>query len=398
MPMPSDTDLPIARRGAILPLLTESGRRFVRFAEGGSAAAVWLLAILLTAVKLAAFWAMAQRFGDFPQTVCQWDCAWYWTTVTDGYTQHPSHGAGVEQANWAFFPLITLIVRSAIWLFGDHGQATGIGVSTAIYVAFLATGALFWARTRGRSPLSFLFVLSVMPFGFYFIALYTEGLYGLLTVLFLMVLGRSRWLPPLLSALATAARPTGILLLPLLIVQQIRCWRRGETGLEAMLDRLLGLLIAPLGLSLFMLFLYGHIGDALAFSHAQIGWGREFVNPLSVFQGLAAWHWRSGMETAMLGLYLGLPILLALCAGAWHGYHRRWAEAYLCLAPTLLSISAGTLSMTRFVICNPVVLFALTDLYALLHGTRLRAAVLVAMIAASVVLLQLWYRGAVFLF
>jgi len=360
--------------------------------------AVCLLATLLTSIKLLVFWLVAWRFGDFPQIVCQFDCNWYWHTAIDGYQLRPNHGPGVDQANWAFFPLLILIVRAAVFLFGNHGEVTGIIVSTLIYTAFLATAAKLWADARRRSPVTFLLVLSVMPFGFYFIALYTEGLYGLLIVLFLKSLGRSRVWPPLLCALATAARPTGLILLPLLLAEQVRTYRRGEIGLESLVDSLLGLLVAPLGLTLFMLFLYFHVGDALAFSHVQVGWGRAFINPLGLLRALAIWHWRVDSETRLEGLYLGIPILLALLSGVWHGRHGRWSEAYLCLAPTLIAMSAGTLSLMRFVICNPLVLFALADFYAVLPGARLRAVVLVLMVAASVVLLQFWYRGVVFLF
>jgi len=105
----------------------------------------------------------------------------------------------------------------------------------------------------------------------------------------------------------------------------------------------LALLVAPLGLFLFMNYLYYLVGDALAFSHIQIAWGKTFSNPFTTL--INAFGNRSSFYLATVTLFALLISLLLL-------YKKRYAEFAILLISILIPLSTGILSsMARYIYC-----------------------------------------------
>ena len=98
----------------------------------------------------------------------------------------------------------------------------------------------------------------------------------------------------------------------------------------------------------YMAYLYVHVGDALAFSHIQSGWGRSLDSPFThlgdVFDRELtvdyhtmvhySWAW-----AAIIGL--GLSVVLVL--------QRRAAAGLFCALCVIVSLVTGIGSMVRFV-------------------------------------------------
>jgi hypothetical protein len=313
-----------------------------------------LVALLATAARYAVYRLALNggSFSDFVQSLCRWDCGWY-QSVANGY-ELPPPMARNGAANWAFFPLYPLLVRAVQSVSGLDWAHAGFIVSnlTGVVAAAVARPLM-----RGeRAYWLFAFGVVAGPFSFLFSLSYSEGLFILLTLLALRALQRSDYVAAgAWGALVSATRVTGLLIglaiLVQAIVDQLRAGTRpAALPLALLADRrlLLAGLLVPLGLIAFMLHLKLLMGDGLAFSHVQVGWGRTLANPLvnwwETFS--TGWPFTDGFgvfnaHAWMAAIAVALSVALATTG--------RWAAAAFCLAALLVSLSAGLTSTTRFV-------------------------------------------------
>ena len=354
-----------------------------------------LLGLIAGAVllRLAIYAALAAPYGGLAEAMCQFDCGWYERIALAGYgadAEWPPHGS---LPHWAFFPLYPLLLRGAVAVTTLPPRLAGILLSSLCLAGFMAAGATYLRQTRtGQAhPARFIVLAAVMPLGLFFTALYTEALFALLVTLALLGLAQARPAAgAVAAALASATRPTGILLAPLFAVRGLLALRR--KGLRALLPAA----IAPLGLAAYMAAQWISVGDPLAFSHVQVLWDRAWRGPhVYLWEGLAAWDWWQ-----LGGLTMAHPSrsffaawgLLGLAAALWLALRRRWAEAWLLAGSLLLPAATGLDSLPRYVACNPVFLFAVHDLLARLD--RRAAAVTLAVLAAvGLVPLLGWLGG-----
>ncbi|HEY6432550.1 MAG TPA: hypothetical protein VIZ17_11260 [Acetobacteraceae bacterium] len=353
------------------------------------------IAVGLTGVKVLIYALLAR--GGLATALCQWDCGWYISIAGGGYDS-TSHLVGhYPQANWAFFPLYPLLLHCFDGLTTIAPRASGLVISTACFIAFAVVGSRYRAMTRSpESVWTWLLLLTMWPYGFYFHAVYTEALYAALAILGLLALEAGQpFAAGCASALLTATRPTGIVFAAWIAGDRLvratlagSVWRAGVALLPA--------LIAPAGLLAFMLLLYMKAGDPLAFVHIEAGWQHTARDPAAVL-------WSGFTTFSFRPLRIGQPYLaawavLGLAAGGWLLVARRFAEAWLCGMTVIMALASGTLwSMPRFVAANPAFLLACADLLVAIRWRMLRGAVLVVMAGLQIVFVMAWYRGAGFL-
>ena len=160
------------------------------------------------------------------------------------------------------------------------------------------------------------------------------------------------------------------------------CASTGKPDMATGLIESLALLGAAVGgLSAYMIYLHWLTGDALAFSHIQIAWGRDFENPLGrLFAGLmqsdlgsfASSTSRSQEFLALGGLVAFLVIIMMALSG--------WLEeAVMLLATLLLALSTGLESVPRYIFCNPLADLFIAATLGRLPVTLLGGAVLGAL-------------------
>jgi hypothetical protein len=211
--------------------------------------------------------------------LARWDAVWYLRVADSGY--------GESEARAAFFPLYPLLVRVLATPFG----ASPAALLTAAYVIALAAfmGALallhrLVSLELGRSLAHpTLLLLAVFPAALYFGAPYAESLFLLLSVGAFYAARTGRWAwAGTCAAAAAASRNSGVLLmLPLLMIWWSSSRRDPRDAAWV--------LLAPLGLAAYALFLGVTEGDALRFVHAHEAWYRELSVPLAgVWEGLGA--------------------------------------------------------------------------------------------------------------
>lgn len=209
---------------------------------------------------------------SFHEKFSAYDGGWYKRIAASGYQYDPQ-----QQSSTAFFPLYPLLGASVMRL-------TNLGATWALLIvahACLAAAfvlAAIYLQGRQSSPdrttISLtLLALGLMPATFFFRMTYSESIFLLLTLLFLLGIQRNWPLPvvALIAGLATASRPVGVgLLLPLLIYAL-----RSSPNRRALVTRVA--LSAPLaccGLLAYAVFLYARFGDPMVFAKTQEHWGK----------------------------------------------------------------------------------------------------------------------------
>jgi hypothetical protein len=222
-------------------------------------------------------------FGAF----AQWDAGWFLRIA--------AHGYDTEQSA-SFFPLYPLLTR-ALGVVVRSNLVAGVAVSL-VSAGFagvaIARIARRWAGDRIAED-SVLF-LALYPIGFVFTAVYSDGLFlALAAWAFVFALEGRTILAGLAGALVVLTRPTGIALLPALLVV---LWPRP-------LLRLSPLLLLPAALAGYCVYLHEHFGDAFAFVHSEGAFWLRHVPVTGPIGG--AWEAAKSAEQGLAQLVLHLP-------------------------------------------------------------------------------------------
>ncbi len=302
---------------------------------------IWRVAILVLILVLG---------GNPIDSVDAYDGGWYRWILGNGYGYRP--GTDFGQQPTAFFPLLPMITRALMVIVRSEVVAVGVvsvvgglaGIS-AVYVA-----AKVW-RDEQTARIAVVLML-VFPTSFYLSMFYTEGVFIAVTVGALLAHRRgAHLLATGLAATAVLVRPTGLLIVLLLVALRIADERRLDRVVVEYLTA--GLVLVP-----FMVVQWLQAGDALAFFGAQTAWGRHTAPPWTAING----HVRL-LATPLYGVFrwIALLDLLAVTASigaavsAWvnrkvgRGWPpEAWAWTVLILIP---AVSTGILtSVSRFVL------------------------------------------------
>ena len=204
-----------------------------------------------------------------------WDGSWYHRLASEGYPHQISFATGdPAQSTLGFFPLFPMsarLVTAALPGIGPLEAAVLInllgGLVATVLVWRLADG--LWDRSvADRSAVLFAF----FPGSFIFSLAYSEGLALALAAGCLLAVHRQRWLlGGALAALATAARPNMLALVPAVAVAALLAVRNHRRWFALVAPAL-----APLGFVAFQVFLRLHTGrwDAYVRTQAE-GWGQH---------------------------------------------------------------------------------------------------------------------------
>ncbi|HEX3623721.1 MAG TPA: hypothetical protein VHT97_15510 [Acidimicrobiales bacterium] len=273
----------------------------------------------------------------------QWDSGWYYRIASDGYSF-----AGRHQSTVAFFPVYPLLVR-AVAVVVRNVWVAGIVVTFAAGAA--AAGLLMaWLRDR-MSPAAAWTALAVVflyPYAFFLYGVVYPDAVFLVTVVaaFLLLESDHPVLAGLVGALATAARPVGVVLVVALAVRTVE--RRGAlrpaAGRFVDWSRLrradAGVLLSVLGFLAWCLFLWHRFGDPLAFATAEAGWqqspGPNTWLKVRFFQDMAhIWNLR------WWGVfYVSHSVLTIVAACLIPRVFRRFGVGYGVYVSVLIGLSA----------------------------------------------------------
>ena len=213
---------------------------------------------------------------SFLSKMCTWDCGWYASIVNEGYHVKPHFHPKGDAANWAFFPAFPLFAKILSLLAGISAPLSLIIASKLFFFFSLLTFIVLAEVEFGaESKVIAGFVLAFNPYSVYAHVGYAETLYFFLTTLaFLLIRSRKYVLAGMAGAILSATRFASIFFFFSYFIHVVRVMRSPTATQWPPL--LLGLMIIPLGLATFMVYLHFHIGDALAFMHVQVAWGAHW--------------------------------------------------------------------------------------------------------------------------
>lgn len=325
-----------------------------------------------------------------------WDTTWYLDVARHGYA-HDAGQVGEVYTNLAFFPLMPGVMAAAIGI-GVNPLVAGVVVAN---LAFL--GALWALRslTRGRQDAPAadraVWTLALLPAALYCSLAYTEGLALAGAIGAALAAVRHRWaVAGLLAAVAALSRPTGGIVVLLLILLAVRepapgRWRR------------IALSVAPsvIAVGAFLLWMAAARGSAMLPFEAQRAWDRGQLGigivtdmPREVAAGwdlvrdadfTAAWT-ATARDLAFLALYAWLLVRLWRREG---GLRSPWV-AYSA-AVLVIPLSSGTIqSFARLGLLAFPLVWPLADwVYERPGRPRLAAAAAVLLIVLLVAQLEI---------
>ena len=267
-----------------------------------------------------------------------WDSGHYQAIATTGY-EYINDG---KEHNVAFFPLFPLTIRFLMNL-GLPFELAGFLVNNLAFLAAISC-VYFWIKSYlGNQEARWVTaVLAWCPPSMFAGVIYTEGLYLFLSTAAMQAFDKSRYgWTAFWGALATATRPTGLALIPALIIAS---WKQRKPPAAY----IAGLATAT-GILLFSLYCAVKFGEPLAFIEAQKGWRdslgfdwqgwwkmlmqitigetnwkqgaiKDFVQPLLfsiiVTLGCLLWHFRKKLSRAKVDYgFAALIVIWWLVAG-----------------------------------------------------------------------------------
>src|SRR5947209_9397097 len=198
---------PVARpAGVRVPLLVYAGSRLLVLLTA------WITTIVHGGDPGAGPWPLLERGPDVVRALTRWDSAWYLDIARHGYPSSFSVHHGLSR--FAFFPLVPALVRivaTVTWL--PYGVA-GLLVSfltggLAVYAVWRLVDELAGRDAANRAAC----LLAVFPGAFALTFVYSEGALIAGAAGCLLALRRRAWVVAgLCGAVATASRPTGIVI------------------------------------------------------------------------------------------------------------------------------------------------------------------------------------------
>jgi len=289
------------------------------------------------------------------QIVVQADANWYLDIARNGYEAVPYEQT--RQHNWAFFPGWPLVWRGAAAVTGEYPW-TGMVTSTALFLAALVVlveAAVALGATPEAARRCALYT-ALWPTAYFFSMPTTESLFLLASAGSLLAGARGRWIGAgLLGAVASATRPNGILLLPVLALLY---WR--QSGRRVRADAL-GILLVPCGLLAFMLWMRVVTGNAFASFAIMVRWAKVPSFPL-----LPLWRWVKApfiAESWNFGALNFAAGVLGLWASVHFARRRAWALAAYALLGTLMPLSSRSLQgLARYVMTTLPIPLALAEI------------------------------------
>ena len=292
----------------------------------------------------------------------KWDTAWYVNIADVGY-EADSRAA-------AFFPLYPLTVRFVrTVLFMDTFPAAMLVSTVCALVALILVHRFVTEAVDSDHARRTTWYLLGFPTGFYLVAAYNESMFIALLVGALYCMRRGHWWTAgVLAGFSGATRMIGVVLGLAFVYEYLRqrgfSWRK--VGWDA-----LAVTLVPVGLALYMLYLWDTFGDAMYFNEAQKSWFRDgyqapwttIADTWELIATSASWLDPNTVRNIynLLTVLLGAVFLVLALVGPWKlGRENAYLvifSVFVILVPVLSPIHNyyPLSSMLRYVLeCLPI--------------------------------------------
>ena len=213
---------------------------------------------------------------------------WIWANF-DGVHYAYIAQNGYQYPNFAFFPLLPLLIHLVKQILSVHAVEAGLLV---VHVSLLLSAiALYKIVTLDHSKavaFGSVAMLFLFPLSFFYGAVYTESLFLLTSLLSFYFARKGEWLKAgIIGYFASATRLVGIALLPALLAEWF-IMQKGEKSPKLLVKKFFRekaflILLIPLGLTSYMVYLQIFYGDFLLLQKSMADWGQaQIVLPAQV--------------------------------------------------------------------------------------------------------------------
>lgn len=286
--------------------------------------------ILLWVIKIAAVWqffliiieALGRLFIPFSQRFVyygtRFEPSLLWSRANfDGihYLEIARHGYGLYQQ--AFFPLYPLAVRAAGQILPGYLWG-GLLVSWASLI-----GALFFlyklvAADHGEpTARRVVWFFLLFPTAFFMASVYTESFFLFFTIGSFYAARTRRWLwAGILGAFASASRVVGVFLFPALMVGYWLHLPADNRRYPKAYAAAWPLLLIPVGLAVYMFYLYFQSGDPLMFFHVQSNFGAGRTDDKLILLYQVFWRYAKMLLTVEWFSLTYFVVFLEVLSGA----------------------------------------------------------------------------------
>jgi len=287
--------------------------------------------------------------------LCSWDCIWYSGIVSHSYDSAPhifDNFPKGDVANWAFFPLLPISAWFLQQIIGITSSSYSVLITSKLFFAlsifsFIKFGLAYYPKLN---PWILGFVVSLNPYVIYANSGYTESAFLFFSCLFFYFFKKEYFLlAGIVGGFLSAVRLAGIFAVFAIIPRTIAQFQKNSG--DSKINLILMILLMPLGLSLFMTYLYWLCGDALAFMHIQKAWGREIQFPWIVL----SYEVLSGNPHR---LYWALLSVFSLAIACYFLWQKNWELGLFLALNTIIPITTSLASMPRYIFWQaPFLLF-----------------------------------------
>lgn len=245
---------------------------------------LWIIVIIsILGSFLFAYISYALIMGRFPDSVISqwnnWDTIHYLNIAREGYS---SSTEGERHLLIAFFPLFPLLIKIFSFIFQNY-LLSGLVVSNIAYVfAVFYLYKLVLIDFDRSDALRTVIYFSIFPTAYFLHAAYTESLFLALTVASFYYARNNKWaLSGVLGMLAAMTRITGIILLPVLLIEYLQ---QREFKKENMGKDILWIVFIGFGLLIYLVLNFATYGDPFKFLEIQSShWAMNLSLPTSGF-------------------------------------------------------------------------------------------------------------------
>jgi hypothetical protein len=273
----------------------------------------------------------------------RWDAVHYLDIATRGY-----YGTDM-----AFFPLYPTLIHLVGRLVGSELVAGLIISNVAFFFALLFFYKLVEHQFGRGVAYRAIFYVSIFPTAVFFSAVYTESLFFALTVASFYYIRERRWVVAgVLGGLAALTRVEGVLLAVPYVIEALgaRPASDGPDSGRRLGGTVLGFMLIPLGLAIYMGMLWVLRGDPLYFSHVQVHWNRHLAPPwASVARSVdMIVHAHGAQAAAAQAIELGFTVLMLGVLIGGIRYLRPSFWVYMALSILIPMCTSSLMSMPRF--------------------------------------------------
>ena len=268
----------------------------------------------------------------------RWDAVHYIDIATQGY----------QGTDMAFFPLYPTLIRILGSLVGSHLVAGLLISNASFFFGLLFLYKLLEHEYDRPTARRAIFYVSIFPSAVFFSAVYTESLFFMLTVAsFYYMRSHRYWIAGAIGFFAAMTRVEGVLLAVPFVMEWFFQYR---PDFKSGLKNLAAAALIPMGVFVYMAYLWVLRGDPLYFSHVQSHWNRHLAPPwvsfINAFDKIA--HATASLTVANQSLEIAFTLLMIVVLVAGWKSLRPSYIAYMALSILVPMSTSSLMSMPRF--------------------------------------------------